>query len=143
MFLNGITIILCGDRDSFEGAAIAWATKVEKKHILVSLPAKATITQYIKSTKVFSVSVLGEHQADIVRQYGGSKQARPLIKNPDDLDFNEWPVPIVRNCRANLLCNMEKEIPLEEQFVALASIEQFIFHETIPPLVYRHDEYFD
>ena len=143
MFLNGITIVLSGNRKSFEGAAIAWATKIEKNHVLVSLPVDAAITEYVKSNKIFSVGVLGEHQADIVRQYGGSKQARPLARNPDDLDFDEWPVPVVKNCRASLLCKNEKEIALEEQYVVIAKIEESSFVEAMPPLVYEHARYFD
>lgn len=143
MFLNGITIILSGDQESFEGAAIAWATKIERNHVLVSLPIDATITEFVKLNKTFTVNVLGEHQAEIVRQYGGSKQSRPLPRNPDDLDFDAWAVPTVKDCRANLHCAVDQEMTVEEQFVVIAKIEQSRFDETIMPLVYEHAAYFD
>ena len=142
MFLNGISIVLSGNRESFEGAAIAWATKIEKNHVLVSLPLGSAITDFVKTSKIFSVSVLGEHQSDIVRQYGGSKQAHPLVRNPDDLDFEVWPVPVVKDCRASMLCKNEKEITLEEQYVVIARIEHSNFLEATLPLVYEHARYF-
>ena len=142
MFLNGITIVLCGSRESLDGAAIAWATKIEKNHLLVSLPVDAAITNRVIAKENFSVSLLGEHQADIARQYGGSKQSNPLRRNPHDLDFDKWSVPIVKSCRANLICTMERNFSIEEQVIVIANIEDYIFDEAVPPLVYDHAKYF-
>ena len=47
MFLNGVSIVLCGDEHKIEGATIAWATKIEKKHLMLSLPSTANITKAV------------------------------------------------------------------------------------------------
>lgn len=143
MFLNGVTIILCGDDRAFEGAAIAWATKVEKNHVMVSLPSKAPITSAILSNKVFSISVLGDGQWGVARQYGGSKQSKALPRDIHDLDFNLWDVPVVKNCRAHLLCNTIQNIHVNEQVVLIAEVSELEFFNEIPPLVYNHAEYFN
>lgn len=142
MFLNGITVVLCGKGKAFDGATVAWTTKVEKNHLMVSLPSGAAVTNAVLSKRVFSISVLGERQADIARQYGGSKQTRPLPRSMDDLDFGVWEVPIVKHCRANLLCTAVENTAIGEQLVIIAAIEKSSVSESVLPLVYDHADYF-
>lgn len=142
MFLNGVNVVLCGNKHDFKGATIAWATKVEKDHAMVSLPSEADATKAILSKKIFSINVLGESQSDIARQYGGSKQTRPLPENIHDLDFDLWGIPVVRNCRAQFLCNVVHDIPVNEQRIFLAKITEHSFSESIAPLIFDYAAYF-
>lgn len=143
MFVNGITVVLCGTATELEGATIAWATKIEKEHVMLSLPADAAVTEAILSRPIFSVSVLGAHQSRIARQYGGRKQARPLPRNKDDLDFARWDVPYVKHSRAHFLCNHTQTIFINEQTVVIAEIIESFSFEEIAPLIYDHTAYFD
>ena len=143
VFLNGVTIVLCGEEQGFEGATIAWATKIEKDHALVSLPSEAPITMAILSKKVFSISVLAHNQSNIARQYGGSKQAKSLLRNIHDLDLALWGVPVVKNCHTHLLCETVRNILVNEQTVLIAKITDSGFSENAPPLVYDPTAYFD
>jgi len=111
MILNGITVVLCGHQGDVKGATIAWATKVERNHILVSLPVDAALTESVISNKKYSVNVLGQDQSKIARQYGGTKQSRSLPKIDSDLDYDLWPTPTIKNCRASFLCSSIQEIP--------------------------------
>ncbi|MEM7114389.1 MAG: flavin reductase family protein [Chloroflexota bacterium] len=142
MFLNGITVVLAGNEE-FVGATIAWATKVEKQHVLVSLPAEAAVTNRILQEKTFTISVLASHQSDIARQYGGRKQARPLPQNRNDLDFTLWATPVVKNCRAQLLCSVQQINFIKEQVVIIAKIDQATSRDDVAPLIYDHKAYFD
>ncbi len=143
MFLNGVNVVLCGDDQDVTGATIAWATKIEKGHTMVSLPSEADVTKAILSRKVFSINVLGHNQSDIARQFGGSNQIRPLPKNIHDLEFGLWDTPVIKNCRAHFLCNTIQEIPINEQTILIAKITEHGFSESIAPLVYDHGTYFD
>jgi flavin reductase (DIM6/NTAB) family NADH-FMN oxidoreductase RutF len=143
MFLNGVNVVLCGNEHNFKGATIAWATKIEKGHAMVSLPSEAAVTNAILSKKVFSINVLGHNQSNIARQYGGSKQTRTFSKNIHDLDFDLWSIPVVRNCRAHFLCNVIQGIPVNEQTILIAKISEHGFTESVAPLVYDHATYFD
>ena len=142
MFVNGVTVVLCGNEQDFHGATIAWATKIEKGHVTVSLPSEAPVTKVILAKKAFSISVLSHSQSDIARQYGGSKQTQPLPQNLEDLNFGLWDVPVVRNCRAHLLCNTIQDIAVKEQTVFIASITESAFSESTAPLIYEHSAYF-
>lgn len=142
MFLNGVTVVLCGKAPDFSGAAIAWATKIEKNHVMVSLPSEARVTKIILSNKVFSISVLRDGQSDVARQYGGRRQSRPLPQDNEDLDFGIWEVPVVKNCRATLLCNTVQVISVNEQTVIIAAIVESAFTESVAPLAYDHAAFF-
>ena len=143
MFLNGVNVVLCGDAQDIEGAAIAWATKIEKDHAMVSLPSEAAVTKAILARKVFSINVLGQNQSDIARQYGGSKQTQPLPQDIRDLEFDLWDTPVIKNCRAHFLCTTTQEIPIKEQTILIATITEHSFTESIAPLIYDHGAYFD
>ncbi|MDJ0956813.1 MAG: flavin reductase [Arenicellales bacterium] len=127
MFVNGVTVVLCGDEQSFQGATIAWPTKIEKNHVMVSLPSKALVTKTILAKKVFSISVLSDGQSDIAKQFDGSKQTQSLPQNIGSLDFELWEVPVVKNCRAHLLCNTIQDISVKEQTVVIASVTEVGF----------------
>jgi len=143
MFLNGITIVLCGYKGDVKGATIAWATKVERNHILVSLPVDAALTESVISKKNFSVNVLGQDQSRIARQYGGTKQSGSLPKLDSDLDYDLWSAPVIRNCRASFLCSSIQEIQIKEQIIVIAEIAEYEFAENIVPLTYEHGAYFE
>ena len=127
MFVKGVTVVLCGDEQNFQGATIACPTKIEKNHVMVSLPSKALVTKTILAKKVFSISVLSDGQSDIAKQFDSSKQTQSLPQNIGSLDFELWEVPVVKNCRAHLLCNTIQDIPVKEQTVVIASVTEVGF----------------
>lgn len=143
MFLNGITIVLSGNETDYEGATIAWATQIERQHVLVSLPVDAAVTARILQEKSFTISVLANHQADLARQYGGRKQSRPLPKNRNDIDFQQWSIPVVQDCRAQILCDVQQIQFINQQTVIIAAIQQSTTQDHLAPLHYDHQAYFD
>ena len=143
MFLNGITVVLAGGEEDYAGATIAWATKVEQGHVMVSLPVDASVSDHILQDKTFTISILASHQANLARQYGGRKQSRPLPPNRDDLNFTLWGIPVVKDCRAQLLCVTQQINFIEQQVVIIAKIQQATSRNDVAPLVYDHGAYFD
>lgn len=142
LFLNGVSVVLSGDAHDFRGASIAWATKVERDHAMVSLPNRAAVAQYIHDTGEFTINVLAADQAHIAGQYGGRSQSNPLEIQPDDLDFSRWSVPMVKDARAQLLCARRHATAVREQWIVIAEIVDFAFADNREPLVYRHEQYF-
>ena len=127
MLVNGVTVVLCGNEQNFQGATIALPTKIEKNHVMVALPSKALVTKTILTKKVFSISVLSDSQSDIAKQFDISKQTQALPQNIGGLDFGLWGVPVVKNCRTHLLCNTIQDISVKEQTVVIASIAEVYF----------------
>ena len=142
MFLNSISVVLCGDQNDFCGATIAWATKVEKEHLLVSLPRLSAVATTIEKQHRFSVNVLSEFQENIARQFGGHKQSKPLPVNELDLDFSNWKVPVVTGARAQYLCDLYQIDTLRAQRIITASILDSVTNESLEPLIYHHHKYF-
>jgi len=143
MFVNGISVVICGSKSQYHASTIAWATKIEKNHLIVSLPVDAAVTGAIDLIKEFSVSVLAENQSNVARQYGGRKQIMTLPRNKDDIDYSFWNVPTVVNCRARALCKVMQQVKLLEQVVLIAEIKDSKVNEQVEPLVYDHAEYFE
>ena len=142
MFLNGITIVLCGTADRARGATIAWATKVERDHAVVSLPKQAAVTDGIAESGTFTISVLSADQAHVARQYGGTRQSDPREPDPTDLDVDRWDVPVVKGARGQFLCKVRHTLTIKEQVVIIAEIVDTAVSDDRLPLVYRHGDYF-
>ena len=142
-FVNGVTVVLCAHSDELEGAAIAWATKVEKDHLMLSLPREAALTDALLARNVFTVSVLAYDQSAVARQYGGSKQRAPLPKSTEDLELDLWEVPVIKSSRAQYLCKLVHDLPVKEQIVVIASILETNGDESRKPLNYDRRSYFD
>jgi len=90
MFVNGISVVICGTKLEYQAATIAWSTKIEKNHIMVSLPFDASVTSSINTQRQFTVSVLGKNQTNIARQYGGRKQIRCVPIDTDFIGYREY-----------------------------------------------------
>ena len=132
----------CGDAEHFRGAAIAWGTKVEQDHVLVSLPAHAEVTKCIARHGRFSISVLASSQSDIARQYGGQLQSDQHTIDPGALDFDRWTVPVVKGACAQILCEVRHRQTVRDQEVTIGEIIELEASETLDPLVYDHGHYF-
>ena len=142
VFLNGVNVVLCGNADSFHGAAIAWGTRVEKDHVMVSLPKQAAVTVRVGESGTFTISVLFRDQSDIARQYGGKSQTDPRDVDPRDLNFTQWAVPVVEDACAQVLCEVRHRLTVKEQVIVIAKIIDTAFPDRLDPLVYDHSHYF-
>lgn len=142
VFVNGVNVVLCGNADRFQGAAIAWGTKVEKDHAMVSLPRHAAVTTCIGKSGVFTISVLASGQAEIARQYGGKGQSDPRAVDASALDFAQWEIPVVKDACAQLRCAVKQMLAIEDQELVIARILDVAASESLAPLIYDHDHYF-
>lgn len=142
MLVNGINIILCGNRLQYAGATIAWVTQVEKNHAVVSLPASSAVSQALAKERTFTISALGEGQEAIARQYGGADQLLPEAQVPGELNFDVWETPVIAGSPARWLCEQQRSMDIGEQRVVIARILESRAAESFAPLVYRHDDYF-
>lgn len=142
VFVNGVNVVLCGNADRFQGAAIAWGTKVEKNHAMLSLSRHAAVTGCIRRSGVFTVSVLASGQSDIARQYGGKAQSDPRAIDEGALDFTQWGIPVVKDACAHLRCAVKQTLTIEDQELVIARILDVTASESLAPLIYDHDHYF-
>ncbi|MEO1223000.1 MAG: flavin reductase [Pseudomonadota bacterium] len=142
VFVNGVNVVLCGNADRFQGASIAWGTKVEQDHAIISLPRHAAVTTCIRGSAIFTISVLSSGQADIARQYGGKAQSGPCAIDAGALDFAQWETPVVKDACAQLRCAARQTIAIEDQELVIARILDATACESLAPLIYDHDHYF-
>ena len=142
MLVNGVNVILCGNRHQFAGATIAWVTQVEKTHAVVSLPASSALSQALANERTFTISALGEDQESIARQYGGAGQEHPEAPVPGELNFNVWETPVIANSPAHWLCEQQRSMDIGEQRVVIARILDSRAAGADAPLIYRHHDYF-
>jgi len=142
VFLNGVNVVLCGNEVAFHGATIAWGTKVEKEHAMVSLPRSAAVTACIRKSGTFTVSILSSGQSNVARQYGGSGQSDQKEIDKGDVDFTQWDMPVVKGACAQLLCSVREILSIGEQEVVVAKILDVSAEDGIEPLTYDHEEFF-
>ncbi|WP_205695410.1 flavin reductase, partial [Corallincola luteus] len=106
MFVNGVGVVLCGSAEDYVGMSIAWLTKVEKDHVLISVPKGALGTEKLLEEGRFTLSLLAETQTEIARQFGGSKQKVVVEKDQTFLFSTDWGTPAVGECSGVFLCEV-------------------------------------
>jgi len=84
VFLNGVNVVLCGNEVAFHGATIAWGTKVEKEHAMVSLPRSAAVWAARRRCVHLPEHHVGQHQrtVDPGRCAGGGDHCRERRLDP-------------------------------------------------------------
>ena len=70
MLLNGVYVVTSQVEGRKSGLAVAWATQVEKHHILISLGAGSFTCREILATRVFALSQLHEAQTELAKTFG-------------------------------------------------------------------------
>ncbi len=135
-------VVLCGTQEDFFGMSIAWLTKVEKEHVLVSLPRGALGTQKALVDKRFTLNLLAESQIEIARQFGGSKQKKLVDKSHAVIVNTEWGIPAIRDCCSTYLCKVASAQELNEQMLVIAKIFACIDKGKSTPLTYKQSDFF-
>lgn len=142
MFLNSVNVIFVGDSKTYLGMAIAWATQVEKNHILVSVPKDADCTSLLLENKEFTVSVLSNSQKNVAIQYGGSQQRTQIDKDLTVVDFSRWRVPVIREAAEAVLCSMVSVQYVESQAIVVGKVLERVVAKGAGSLVYDSSDYF-
>jgi len=138
-----VNVVICGNKNDYEGMSIAWVSYVEKEHIVVSMPRQSSITERVLNEGKFSISVLAENQANIARQYGGGAQIQKIPQDNDLVECGEWGIPVIKACCSKMLCEICIAEHINKQTVAIAEVVDKHESDASVPLVYNHAEYFE
>ena len=119
MFTNNVSVVLSGSPSDYKGMSVAWATLIEKDHVVVSLHKDAPATQSLRENKFFSVNILDANQLSLAKQFGGRK----FMKDRDEsigLIGEMNGVPIINNCYAVIIGGVCEVIPVQDQLLGIA-----------------------
>ena len=139
MFVNGVGVVLSGTLEDYAGMSIAWMTKVERDHVVLSLPKKAKGTQRVTSTGRFTLSLLSESQRDIARLFGGA--GSHSVPGPVDLVETDWGMPAIGSSCAVYLCDVVTTQALNDQVVVMVRMTGPVYETSASPLVYNEEDY--
>ncbi|TAA48416.1 flavin reductase [Corallincola spongiicola] len=142
MFVNGVGVVLCGSAEDYVGMSIAWLTKVEKDHVLISVPKGALGTEKLLEEGRFTLSLLAETQTEIARQFGGSKQKVVVEKDQTFLFSTDWGTPAVGECSGVFLCEVISSSELNDQVLVIAQLSGPVASTELSPLVFRKSDFF-
>ena len=140
MFTNGVGVVLAGTLAEPVGMSIAWLTRVEREHVVLSLPEGARGTARILSDGRFTLSLLADSQEDVARWFGRSERTSAR-REPPALVETAWGVVAVEGSLAVYLCTVVGMQGLGGQTVVTARTEGPVQVEQGRPLVYRASDY--
>lgn len=139
MFTTGVGVVLAGTMSEPVGMSIAWLTRVEREHVVVSLPASARGTARVVADGRFTLSLLAASQEAVARWYGGSAVASR--GSAPALVETAWGVAAVGGSLAVYLCRVASVENVGEQRVVTARAEGPVLSAPGRPLVYRAEDY--
>ena len=141
MFLNSVSTVLVGQLDDFDGMSIAWATQVEREHVIFSGPDHAPATLRIVEEKLFYMSLLAEGQTDVARFFGG-RNSKPSALSKVEMVENKGHL-FVNDCVKSLKCSVVETIHLEKQILVIGKIEDELVLNDRPLLGYIRPDYWE
>jgi len=142
MFTNGVSIILTGTKDNYNGMAIAWVSQVEKEHLILSIPKGSLGTTLLLTRAIFSVNELGIGQENLAREFGGQQCENKPTSSLATIEATTEGVPIIVNCCSSTLCRVLSHVEINEQIVITAKILKAQHNLNLQPLVFDKSVYF-
>jgi flavin reductase (DIM6/NTAB) family NADH-FMN oxidoreductase RutF len=143
MSINGVSIILTGTNDDYQGMAIAWVSQVEKEHLIISVPKGSTATNLLLQREMFSVNELGIGQDDLARQFGGKNCTIGNSANLSNINATEYNLPILSNCCSSTICKVLYVNEINEQIVVTAKVINSVKQLDLDPLIFNKSDYFN
>jgi flavin reductase (DIM6/NTAB) family NADH-FMN oxidoreductase RutF len=141
MFTNGVSIILTGTNDDYQGMAIAWVCQVEKEHLIISIPKGAEATKLLLQRAMFSVNELGVGQENLAREFGGKNCENKPSSSLANITTKDN-IPTISNCCSSTICRVVSHEVINEQVVITAYIMKSQNNVDLPPLIFDKSVYF-
>ena len=139
MFLNSVSTVLVGVQNDFEAMSIAWATQVEREHLIFSGPDHAAATLRVVEEQAFFMSLLANDQTEVARFFGGRKSKRSNLSNVEPKVMKGH--LFVEGAVKSLKCRVIKTEPLGKQIMIAGKIEDTLLLNDHPLLPYNRPDY--
>jgi len=143
MFVNGVSVILTGNKNKYSGMAIAWVSQIEKKHLIISVPKSCEATVLLMEHGTFSVNELGIDQEDIAREFGGHSCIKKANKDKAIIVETDCGLAILNDCRTNIICTTISMNEIEDQVVITAEILKVINKTDMQPMIFIKSNFFN
>lgn len=139
MFLNSVSTILVGEKNDFAAMSIAWATQVEREHVLFSGPNHATAMKRVIADGVFFVSLLAEDQTEVARFFGGRNSKPSGLEEVNLVEVGGH--LCIEGAVQSLRCSVVESKSLGEQVLVTGKIEDQVVLSEKSYLGYNRPDY--
>lgn len=143
MFTNGVSVVFSGTNENYKGMTIAWASLVEKSHLIVSLPKKSEATQQLLKNEKFSINILESSQEGIAKYFGGSHCIKSETPDSGQLESTQYDLPILLNCCRSIICGVVQVNEVNDNVVVIANVIDVINDSDNKPLIFDLAVYFE
>ena len=144
MLLNGVYIVTTTWEGKRSGLAVAWATQVEKHHLLLSIGKDSFTCEQILSSRVFALSQLHDAQSDLARTFGLRSSADS--DKFSGIDTEEWGTgaPILQDRFQAFECSVVSTQELEGQVLITGRVlRNEPPRADVEPLAYITADYYE
>jgi flavin reductase (DIM6/NTAB) family NADH-FMN oxidoreductase RutF len=143
LLAHGVTVVTARNDGRAGGLAVAWATQVSAKRILICVGKQSTTRELISGSGAFTVSALRKDQVEVARKFGRGHSA--------DVDkFEGIPhhaadsgAPVLDDCAAWFDCRVVDTFELDDGH--LLFVGDIVAGEVREPvtdrLIYRQSDY--
>ncbi len=142
MFINGVSVILTGEKDNPLGMSLAWVSQVEKEHIVISAPKESLVTSRVLENGIFSINQLGVGQEDVARLFGGRNVDKSNIEKKVDIGQASKGTPILNQCCFTVVCKVTNSFDINKQTVIIGQLLETIEHSFVQPLIFKKTDFF-
>jgi 3-hydroxy-9,10-secoandrosta-1,3,5(10)-triene-9,17-dione monooxygenase reductase component len=142
MLAHGVNIVCAEHKGKRGGLAVAWATQVGTKRVLICVGSQSATRDLILSSAAFGLSVLGRDQIETGRLFG-----RHSSRDVDKFEGLGWHTattgsPLLDNCLVALDCQVEE---VHDRGSAKLIVGRIVAaerrREDGEPLIYKEEDY--
>ena len=143
MLTHGVNIVTAQHEGKRGGLAVAWATQVGTKKVIICVGRQSTTRPLILASKAFGLSVLAKDQLPLARKFG--KGASTKTDKFAGVPFHtaETGSPLLDDCILWFDCRVENVIDVDEveKLIVGRIIDAGQLREKFEPLIYRQEDY--
>lgn len=142
MLCHGVYIVGARQGDAASALAVAWATQVSTKQVLIVVGSQSYTRELILASQAFGLSMLEEGQQDLGRHFG-RQSGRDVDKLAGiEIETHETGSPILKDCALWLDCRVRQVFDVGTTKLILGEVVASGRNkDRFTPLIYREHEY--
>jgi flavin reductase (DIM6/NTAB) family NADH-FMN oxidoreductase RutF len=141
VFINGVSVVAALVGGVPYGMSIAWATQVEEKHLIVSLPRHSFATERLLTVGCFTVNILADSQRELAVKFGSVKEPGYKFEGVDYAIEGE--AVVIADCHKAIFCELESTKEIKKQLVVVGLVKNLtLSSSSASPLIYKKSDYF-
>ena len=143
LLAHGVTVVSAQHEGRVGGLAVAWATQVSPKRILICVGKQSTTRELILGSGAFTVNALRTDQLEVARRFGKGHSAQTDKFEGIPWHAGDSGAPVLDDCAAWFECRVVDTFELDDGHLLL--IGEIAAGEVREPdaerLIYRQSDY--